>query len=406
MKKRYVAILMVIVIVCTSVITSHWRQSQKIVTDGKVIIPQTEYDSLVSRTKKYEDIERLQRYISDNYYKEIDPEIFEEGMKKGIFQILGDPYSTFMNQKEFQAFQEATSGKFPGIGVYVTPNASRGIEIVSPIEDTPAFKAGLRSLDIITAVNGVKYTHEQMSEAISHIKGEPGTKVVLTIYRASENKEFDVEIVRAMIHIKVVKSRMLDEQTGYLRYTSFDLDSATEFKSHMDKLVSEGAKGVIIDLRNNPGGSLTECLAVADMFLPEGDILSTKGRTPGSTHVFKSTDKMYDVKLVILINGGSASASEIVTGAIKDRDRGIVVGETTFGKGLVQTYREDINKTGTKLTTSEYFTPNGTNIHGIGISPHIEVKISDEYTNATEKTDELDNQLQAAIKEMKKLLNK
>lgn len=372
--------------------------------DGQVLLDRAEYDQLLNLRERYKDLEELQEIISEMYYKEVTPELLMEGAKKGVFSVLGDPYSVFMNPQEYTSFEESISGEFPGIGVYVSPNPDRGIEIISPIEDTPAYAAGLQALDIIKAVNGVEYTHNEMDEAIKNIRGEIGTKVTITIYRPSTNETFDVTITRALIVVKVVKSEMLENGIGYLRLTQFDSHASKEFYQHMESLVKQGAKGVIVDLRDNPGGNLNECLNICDMLLPRQLICSTKGRTPGSNEEFMSDAKQYNVKLVLLINQGSASASEILAGAIKDNKRGLLVGSKSFGKGVVQTFMPYKNGTGLKITTSEYFTPSGINIHGIGIAPDVEVVLSEHYKTIKNPTHKDDNQLQEALKQLKKMM--
>lgn len=373
---------------------------------GDILIKQAEYDRLKAFREKYADLEELQDYILKNYYKEVTPELLIEGAKKGIFNILGDPYSVYMNKDEYTSFVESISGEFPGIGVYVVANPDKGIEIVSPIEDTPAFKAGLQSLDIIKAVNGVEYTHTQMDEAIKNIRGEVGTKVTITIFRPSSNQTFDVTIVREMIVIKVVKSEMLDNIIGYLRLTQFDSHAYKEFKTHLEKLVAQGAKGFVFDLRDNPGGSLDQCLRICDMLLPSNVIMSTKGRAPFTSEVHKSDASYYSGDIVVLVNGGSASASEIVAGALKDNKRAILVGTKTFGKGVVQTFAPFGGDEGIKLTTSEYFTPSGANIHGIGIEPDHIIEISEAYKNKKNPTFADDNQLQKALEILREQMRK
>lgn len=372
----------------------------------KIVIRQAEYDKLMALKDKYEDLEELQEYILQNYYKEVTPELLMEGAKKGVFNILGDPYSVYMNKDEYTSFVESISGEFPGIGVYVVANPEKGIEIVSPIEDTPAFKAGLQSLDIIKAVNGVEYTHTQMDEAIKNIRGEVGTKVTITIFRPSTNQTFDVTIVREIIVVKVVKSEMLEGDIGYLRLTQFDSHAYKEFKKNLEELMAQGAKGIVFDLRDNPGGSLDQCLKICDLLLPSNVILSTKGRAPSTNEVHHSDAAYYSGDIVILVNGGSASASEIVAGALKDNKRASLVGTKTFGKGIVQSFSPFNGNEGIKLTTSEYFTPSGANIHGIGIEPDYVIELSEAFKTAKDPSHALDNQLQKAIEILKEQMRR
>ncbi len=416
MKKRNVLIMSLVLVVVTAVATfavstafdraaTHTTVNNN---DGTVTISSEEYESLLQikeqctyLEEKYDDLEDLQVYIKENYYKEVSDELLLEGAKKGLFQVLDDPYSVFMNPEEYESYLESTTGEFPGIGVYVHPNPDRGIEIISPIEDTPAYQAGLKALDVIKAVNGVEYTHEEIDEAINNIRGEPGTDVNLTIYRQSNNSTFDVVITRDIIVVKVVKSEMLDQNIGYLRLSQFDNSAAEEFYEHMESLIGSGANAVVIDLRNNPGGSLSECLAISDMLLPEGIICTTKGRASGSTESFESIEEHYDLPIALLIDEGSASASEILAGAIKDRNRGVLIGTKSFGKGVVQIFMPYRDGTGLKLTTSEYFTPSGVNIHGIGIEPDYVVELSEEYLNSEDTQLKDDEQVQKAVEILK-----
>ncbi|MDO4799434.1 MAG: S41 family peptidase [Bacillota bacterium] len=394
MKKITVGLLCLFLVITTALTTFFVTTTILVQGEQKLVTESRELQA------KYQDLEDLKRYIRENYYKEVSDEMLMEGAKKGLFQILGDPYSVFMNEEEFKSFVESSSGRFPGIGVHITPNPERGIEIIAPIEDTPAFAAGLKPLDIIRAVNGVPYTHAEMDVAIKQIKGEPGTDVTLTIYRKETEETFDVVITRAWIDVKVVKSRMIEDGIGYLKLTSFDNGSAAEFRAHFEGLLEQGAKGVVIDLRNNPGGSLNQCVEIADYLLPKGLIVYTEGRTPDTNNKYYSDAQHVEAEIVLLVNEGSASASEIVTGAVKDHGRGKIIGTKTFGKGIVQTYRP-FGNSGLKLTTSEYFTPNGINIHGLGIEADIVVEASEAFKTTREPKDEDDNQLQRALEELR-----
>ncbi|HAS73539.1 MAG TPA: S41 family peptidase, partial [Clostridiales bacterium UBA8960] len=349
-----------------------------------------------STVDKYKEIEDLKQYIKNNYYLDVDDETLIEGMKKGIFDILNDPYSEFMTQEEFKNYMESSSGEYPGIGIYLAPNSDNEIEIVSPIEDTPADRAGLLAKDLIVGVNGDPVNADVMDDAIKRIKGEPGTPVTLTIFRPSKNEKFDVEIIREWIDIKVVKSEMLSDSVGYLRLTMFDENSAAEFERSLNELIKAGAKGVVLDLRQNPGGYLSQCVEIADMLLGKALIVYTESRS-GNEEKFFSDAQKYDVELVVLVNKGSASASEILAGALKDHQMATLVGTTTFGKGVVQIVKPYNDNTGFKLTTSQYFTPNGGFIHGIGIEPDVIVEMDERYYELENPTKEDDNQLQKAI---------
>lgn len=405
MKKSNVVILSLFLVAITALATFFVTTLLQVNTGDKVVISQSALDSYQTFIDEYREVEELKTYIEKNYYKDVTDETLIEGMKKGIFDVLNDPYSVFMNSDEFKDYMESSSGEYPGIGIYLAPNDDNEIEIVSPIEDTPADRAGLIAKDLIIGVNGETVNADVMDEAIATIKGEPGTPVTLTIYRPSNKEKFDVEIVREWIDIKVVKSRMLDDQIGYLRLTMFDEHAATEFEKHMDALIKDGAKGVIIDLRQNPGGYLSQCVEIADRLLGEGMIVYTESRN-GDNEEYTSDASKYDAKIVVLVDGGSASASEILTGALKDHKSATIVGTTTFGKGIVQIVKPYNEETGFKLTTSEYFTPNGVNIHGVGIDPDVVVELDEAYYELENPTDADDNQLQKAIEIMNTELGK
>lgn len=405
LKKSNVVILSLFLVAITALSTFFVTTLLQVNTGDKVVISQSALDSYQSFVDEYREVEELKNYIEQNYYKDVTDETLVEGMKKGIFEVLNDPYSVFMNGDEFKDYMESSSGEYPGIGIYLAPNDDNEIEIVSPIEDTPADRAGLIAKDLIIGVNGDTVNADVMDEAIATIKGEPGTPVTLTIYRPSNKEKFDVEIVREWIDIKVAKSRMLDDQIGYLRLTMFDEHAAAEFEKHMDALLKEGAKGVIIDLRQNPGGYLSQCVEIADRLLGEGMIVYTESRN-GDDEEYTSDAAKYDAKIVVLVDGGSASASEILTGALKDHKAATIVGTTTFGKGIVQIVKPYNGETGFKLTTSEYFTPNGVNIHGVGIEPDVIVELDESYYELENPTDADDNQLQKAIEIMNTELGK
>lgn len=404
MKKIHVLFLSIFLVLISVITTFFLTTIFQVETGGKVVISQSALDHYQSTADKYKEIEDLKSYIQNNYYLDIDEAKLIEGMKKGIFDVLNDPYSVFMNQDEFNDYMESSSGEYPGIGIYLAPNLDNEIEIVSPIEDTPAFRAGLLAKDLIVGVNGKTVNADVMDEAIKTIKGEPGTPVTLTIYRPSRKEKFDVEIIREWIDIKVVKTEMLSDDIGYIRLTMFDEKSASEFERSLKGLVDDGVKGVIIDLRQNPGGYLSQCVEIADMLLGKSLIVYTEGRN-GQDEKFFSDEAKYDVELVVLVNKGSASASEILAGALKDHDAATLVGTTTFGKGVVQIVKPFNENTGFKLTTSQYFTPNGVNIHGVGIEPDVIVEMDESYYELENPTKEDDNQLQKAIEIMREKLN-
>ena len=298
-----------------------------------------------------------------------------------------------MNKNQFEDFNEQSTGTYGGIGIIVTAGKGDFITIVSPIEDTPGEAAGLKSGDKIIEANGVEVFSETMDEAIDIMKGEPNTEVTLKIKRGQEI--FDVSITRELIVLKSVKSRVVDNY-GVLRITMFDNKVSDEFDENLSKLLSRDIEGLIIDLRNNPGGSLSEVIKIADKLLGEQLIVYTETKN-GTKQEYTSDASKVDLPITVLVNEGSASASEILTGAIQDSKAGTIIGTTTFGKGLVQSVMPLNDGTGFKLTTAQYFTPNGRYIHDVGIEPDISIELPESYYELEDANDEDDIQLQKAI---------
>ncbi len=365
------------------------------IKSGKIVIDKNEYETLKSIEDANKKVAELEKFILDKYYKEFDSKDFEDGMLKGIFNALGDPYSIYMNEEEFSRFLDDTKGTYSGIGVIVTPTDDGLVTVVSPIEDTPAEKAGVLSGDKIIKVGDMDVTSELMDEAVRNMRGKVGGTVHITIYRPSEQKNLEMDIVREDIRLKTVKSRMIGD-IGYIRISMFDSLTADDFKKQLEEILNNELVGLIVDLRNNPGGSVSEVIQIADRLLGKQMIVYTKERS-GKKNEYKSGFLKVDLPLAILTNSGSASASEILAGAVQDTKSGIIIGEKTFGKGIVQTVFPLDDGSGFKLTTSEYFTPNGRNIHGIGIEPDVKVEMPKNYRDIKEPTDEDDTQLQKAI---------
>lgn len=394
MKNRTRILLTTLLVITSMIFSSVLTLFIQFSVGDRSVVPEEEIARLREIEARYQKVEQLKGFIDNNYYlptKDVD---FQEGLIDGLFSALDDPYSVYFNKDEFKAFNESSAGSFGGIGIVIEPGKDNLITVVSPIEDTPGERAGILTGDKIIKVDGVEVFADKTDAAIKRMKGKPGTEVVLTIYR--ENQEtFDLKITRAMIVIKSVKSRILTDagNLGYLRITSFDEKVFEEFKTHYQDLKAKGATGLIIDLRNNPGGSLQQCIELADYILGEQLIVYTKDNA-GKEERFNSDKAKIDLPIAVLTNKGSASASEILTGAIKDTKAGTIIGTTTFGKGLVQTVRDLKDGDGIKLTIAQYFTPSGAYIHGVGIEPNIVVEQKDKIDPANDKTD---LQLQKAI---------
>jgi len=321
-------------------------------------------------------------YIAKNYYvEEVSPKRLIINASKGLLEKL-DPYSEYFTKEELKEFEEDTYGHFGGIGIEISIDKGRPI-VVAPIEGTPAYRAGLRAGDVIVKINGEDTYGMSITEVVKKIRGKPGTYVELTVYRPDENKTFTVKVERAIIHVQPVKWTYLkDSQIGYIKIVQFQPDTAEELKKALKQLLAKDIKGLILDLRNNPGGLLQQAVAVADLFLPPGKtVVSIKGRVEKA--VYKSQNPPLvprDLKLVILVNRGTASASEIVSGCLQDYKRAILVGERTFGKFRVQNLipLENGKYGAVKITTAFYYTPKGRMLDKKGLTPDIEVKMTNE----------------------------
>ncbi len=397
-KKRNI-LFFIILLLLTNAITFGITNVLTLKFDDKVIIPAVEYEQLYTTYQNYSKVSYVENIIKENYLKDVDDEVLLEGQLKGLLQSLEDPYSQYLTSDEYQSLTEQTSGTYGGIGVIVTPGDDNYITVVSPIEDTPGERAGLKTGDKIIKVDGKDYSAENMDAAVKVMKGEPNTKVTLTIMRTDSegnSETMDIEIVREIIRIVTVKSNILDDKIGYIKITSFDGITYEDFKADLNELEKRNIEGLIIDLRNNPGGLLDVCKDIADELLGEGDIVYTETKD-GNREYLRSDEDMIDIPLVILVNEGSASASEILAGAIRDHNRGVLIGTTTFGKGVVQRIIPFDDGSGIKLTISEYFTPNGINIHGIGIEPDIVVELPDDVDAIGVDNIDGDLQLQKAI---------
>lgn len=308
--------------------------------------------------------------IKSSYYKDVKNKDLNVGLLKGVVNSLNDPYSEYMTREELKKFMESTDAKYVGVGLVVSPGKDGYITVVSPIKGSPAYKAGIKAGDKIIKVGDKEFTSETMQDAVNMMRGKEKETVKITILRVDgkENKSIDFNIVRETIKLQTVEGRMLENKIGYIAISEFDKPTYDDFLTNFNKLKKDGMNKLIVDLRGNPGGLLDICTKIADVFLDKGIIVYTKYKN-GKKEYYYSDDKKDDIPLVVLVNGGSASASEIVSGAFKDRKRAKLVGTQTFGKGIVQRLFNLPYEQAVKLTISEYFTPNGNNIHQKGITP-------------------------------------
>ena len=331
------------------------------------------------------DMQGLKALLKQNYLYDFTDEQIYEGSLKGMFANLGDPYTSYYSPDEFSKLMETLNGRYQGIGVSVQASKEGYIKAISVFDDSPAKEAGIMPGDYITKVNGTAFGADQLEEAVAEIKGEPGTSVNLTILRVEENsansKEFDVKVDRADVNIDTIDDDIVEidgKKIGYIHIMAFDDVTWNDFSESFNRLKSQDIDGLILDVRNNPGGALDVVINIADNFLDEGTIVTTKEKD-GSETVEKSNGDFDDIPLTIIQNENSASASEILAGALKDRGRAKVVGSQSFGKGVVQKIFNLQNGAGAKITISEYFTPNGTQINKVGVTPDIEVDAEEDF---------------------------
>ncbi len=334
--------------------------------------------------------------INKEYVDEINQSESMDSAINGLLQSL-DPYSAYMSPKIFEEMQTETSGEFGGLGIEVSMEAGV-VKVISPIDDTPASKAGLKAGDYIVKINNVQVQGKSLSEAVDLMRGPVGSGIELTIRRRGEKKALTFNIIREIIQVQSVKSEILVENIGYIRLTSFNDNSSDQIKKQIKILKkNKNLDAFILDLRNNPGGLLSQAIKISDFFLENGEIVSTKSRKESENRKWfaKKGDITDGKTLLVLINYGSASASEIVAGALKDHKRAIILGENSFGKGSVQSIIPLKNKGAIRLTVAKYYLPSGKSISEVGVRPDIEV--NEEGDDFRIKTD-TDNQLNYAIK--------
>ena len=346
--------------------------------------------------KKIDLFSEVLEKIQNEYVDEIDQSEAMDSAIHGLLQSL-DPYSAYMNQDTFEESQTETSGKFGGLGIEVSME-SGVVKVISPIDDTPAARVGIKAGDYIVKINGEQVRGKTLMEAVNLMRGPVGTYIEITVRRKNLNKAKIFKIKREIIEIKSVTAKLVDDKVGYLRLRAFNENSSDQLKKEITKIEKNNKlTGYILDLRNNPGGLLTQAIEVSNFFLSDGEIVSTKGRKRRENRKFfaEKGDKIKGKPLIVLINNGSASASEIVAGALQDHKRAVLLGETTFGKGSVQSIIPLKNSGAIRLTVSKYYLPSGKSISDIGIVPDIKVEEEGEefFINTT-----TDNQLNYAIK--------
>jgi len=359
--------------------------------------------STVNYQRIVNKLEFLQKLVDQNYLEGSGDASFEEGVYKGFIESLEDPYSVYYTADEYNALMESSSGKYCGIGATVTQDAKTGIvTVVKPFTTGPAYKAGVKPGDIISKINNQDVIGEDLSKVVSRMKGEPGTKVNITIVREGEENPLNFTLTRKEIEVPTIESKMLAGKIGYVVISEFDEITVSQFDAAVDKLEKDGMKALVVDVRNNPGGRLDSVVEILDRILPPELIVYQLDKGNNRTPSYADDETKVSVPMAVLINGNSASASEIFAGTLQDYKTATIVGTTSFGKGIVQQIFPISDGTAVKLTISKYYTPKGRNIHKIGITPDVKVELDEalkkEVTIAVDK----DNQLQKAIALLKK----
>lgn len=355
-------------------------------------------ENTISTQEIMSKVDKLEQLIDKYYMEEVNKDKLADGIYKGLLAGLGDPYSTYYTAKEYASLMESSNGIYCGIGSTVTQNVKTGVVyLVKPFVNGPAYEAGLLPGDILYKVAGEEVTGLDLSEVVSRIKGEEGSTVTVEIIRDGKSEPMTFDIKRRMIEVPTIEYQMLEGNIGYISISEFDEVTAKQFRSAVTELEKQGQVGLIVDVRDNPGGRLDTVVDMLDRMLPEGLIVYTEDKY-GTREELKSTDKeKFNKPLTVLINGNSASASEIFAGAIQDYKIGTIVGTTSFGKGIVQSIIPLKDGTAIKVTVSKYFTPNGRNIHGLGIKPDVEVELDSSLKQQVVIDKDKDNQLQKAI---------
>ncbi len=334
----------------------------------------------------------LEETIQEYFWQDVDEETLQNGLYSGLLDSLGDPYSVYYTEEEYTELQEETQGIYYGIGAYISQDAETSyVQISGVIKNTPAEESGLQQGDYIYEVDGESMYGMESSYVVSKIKGEEGTSVTITVLRTGVSDPIDFEVERRKIESPTVEYEMYDDGIAYIQITEFALVTSGQFEEALAEAKADGMEGLIIDLRSNPGGNLSTVCEIARQLLPKGLIVYTEDKYGEREEYTCNGENEIDVPLVVLINGYSASASEILAGAIKDYGIGTLVGTTTYGKGIVQKVINLSDGSAVKLTVSTYYTPSGNNIHQIGIAPDVEVEFdSEQYQNG------IDNQLETA----------
>lgn len=343
-------------------------------------------------------IEMIRGVLEKYYMGDIDYSKMTEGLYAGMINSLGDPYTVYFSAEDYRKFADTTNGNYAGIGSTVTMGPDGFAEIVKPFKDGPAYVAGLLPGDVIYEIDGENQSGFDLDTVVSKVRGEAGTEVKLKIYRKDTNEYLDIVVIRGNVQTPTVEYKMLPDSIGYVQVTEFDKVTETQFNKAIDDLTSQGMKALIVDLRDNPGGMLTTVVSALSRILPKDYLLIYMEDKEGHREEhFSKTSKTVDIPIAVLINGNSASASEVFAGCLQDYGKATLVGTKSFGKGIVQSLIPLGDGSAIKVTTSKYFSPKGRNIHGVGFEPDIKVELDPSLKGKAEIPTEEDNQVQAAV---------
>ena len=369
--------------------------------DGKQVTKVLSYDSLLDQST-VDKINYLAADIQANYYEDVDVDAMKEGLYQGLFNAL-DQYSQYFTKEEYDELMKSdVSGSYSGIGATLNQNSdTKQVTVVSVQDGSPAQEAGIQAGDVIVKADDYTAADMELSEFVSHLKGEEGTKVTVQIYRSSDHSYKDLTLTRKSLEIKTVDSQMLENNVGYIRITEFVQTTTGQFETALDDLKAQGMTSLIVDLRSNPGGLVSSVNDILQNIIPKGMIVYTEDKYNNRNEYQSTGEKQLDMPLVVLVNENSASASEIFAGAVKDRQCGTLIGTTTFGKGIVQGIQNLSDGSGAKMTTSRYYTPNGVCIQGKGIEPDITLEYQFLGNDDQAYSYSLDNQIQKALEVLK-----
>ena len=375
-------------------------------TDGFYILSNLYHSSSASSSDALDltainsKLKLLQRIIGNDFLFDEDMNKVSEGIYKGLVSGLEDPYSVYYTEDEFNALMEESSGNYCGIGAMVQKNVETGlVSVVKVFKNSPAEEAGLKAGDVLYKVGDMEITGLDLDTLVrTYIRGEEGTTVDLTVLRGDEHDKVELHITRRAIEAETVEYKMLENNIGYISVSEFDQPTYNQFKTAVDELQNDGMKGLVIDLRDNPGGLLDTVVDMLDYMLPDGLLVYTADKNGNGDKYYSDDGHQVDIPLVVLVNGNSASASEVFTGAIKDFKWGTIIGTQTFGKGIVQDILPLGDGSGLKITVAHYYTPSGFDLHGKGITPDIEVELDETAVYGEDS----DNQLKAAIEKLLK----